>query len=145
MKFVTIFLVSLCFTSIRWNTDFDKAKQQAFRENKFILINFSGSDWCGPCIEMKKEIFESGAFINFASDHLILVNADFPRLKKNKIEDGQTAKNNALAAVYDPDGKFPLTVLVNARGKVLQEWDGLPRATPEEFTEQIKTVPDAGN
>ena len=65
-----------------WGYNLDEAKAKASKENKVILLNFSGSDWCGPCNKMRKEIFENEAFNKYASKNLILVNADFPRLKK---------------------------------------------------------------
>jgi thioredoxin-related protein len=138
-------IVSLSFLSVDWQTDFNKAKEEASKENKAILINFSGSDWCGPCIRFKKEIFESNAFSDYASGNLILVRADFPRDKKNQLSKEQTAKNDALAEKYNPEGKFPLTVLVSADGKVLKEWEGLPKKTSDEFVDEIKSVLDDSN
>jgi len=137
--------ISLSFLSVDWQSDFNKAKEEASKENKAILINFSGSDWCGPCIRMKKEIFESNAFTDYASGNLILVRADFPRDKKNQLSKEQTAKNDALAEKYNPEGKFPLTVLVSADGKVLKEWEGLPKKTSDQFVDEIKLVLDGGN
>lgn len=137
--------ISLSFLSVDWQSDFNKAKEEASKENKAILINFSGSDWCGPCIRMKKEIFESNAFTDYASGNLILLRADFPRDKKNQLSKEQTAKNGALAEKYNPEGKFPLTVLVSADGKVLKEWEGLPKKTSDQFVDEIKLVLDGGN
>ena len=86
MKTLSFFLLSAFFiTATNWGTDFEKAKQTATQEHKIILLNFSGSDWCGPCIRMHKEIFDNGAFKKFADAGLVLVNADFPRLKKNQL------------------------------------------------------------
>jgi thioredoxin-related protein len=144
MRFLLITLLSsLIFSSIPWETDFEKAKQSAQSEHKFILLNFSGSDWCGPCIRMHKEIFESNAFEQFAGEHLVLVNADFPRLKKNQLSKEQQNKNDQLANEYDRKGIFPLTVLLNADGKILKSWEGFPAGSPHEFTNQLKTAVDA--
>jgi thioredoxin-related protein len=134
---------SLLFSSGIWETDFNKAKESAQSEHKLILLNFSGSDWCGPCIRMHKEIFENNSFTHYAPGHLILVNADFPRLKKHQLSKDQQAKNDQLADKYNKDGIFPLTVLLNSNGKVLKEWQGLPPLSPEEFTKQVKEVFDA--
>src|ERR1700730_17089614 len=68
-----------------WHTNLDEAKNIAREEHKFILLNFSGSDWCGPCMRMRKEIFESKTFREMAASDLVLVNADFPRKKKNQL------------------------------------------------------------
>ena len=68
-----------------WQTDIVKAEQSAKEEHKFIILNFSGSDWCGPCIRLHKEIFDSEIFSKYAADHLVLLNADFPRSNKNQL------------------------------------------------------------
>lgn len=110
-----------------WLGDFEKAKTEATQANKYILLNFCGSDWCIPCIKLKKDIFESEEFKTFATSHLVLVRADFPRLKKNQLDKKQTAVNEGLADKYNPEGKFPLTILIDAKGKVVKEWDGYPK------------------
>jgi thioredoxin-related protein len=126
-----------------WETDFSKAKQLAQADHKLIVLNFSGSDWCGPCIRLHKEIFESNAFTGYANDHLVLMNADFPRLKKNQLPKEQQAKNDQLADQYNKEGKFPFTLLLTADGKVLKTWEGFPNISSEAFTEQVKAVANA--
>ena len=139
-SFISILLVFFLLDGNVWLTDINKAKEQAASNNKFILLNFSGSDWCSPCMRTKKEIFDTDEFIKYASTHLILVNADFPRLKKNKLDDALTKSNEALADIYNKDGEFPLTLLLDAKGKVLKSWKGFPNVSPSEFIEQIKTI-----
>jgi thioredoxin-related protein len=136
---ISLFLLSI-FVSPEWLTDFNKAQKEAAESNKMILLSFSGSDWCGPCILMRKEIFGSDVFNKYAAEHLVLVRADFPRLKKNQLSKDQTRQNEVLADKYNKDGKFPFTVLLNPDGKVLKEWDGLPQETPELFVEAIKMI-----
>src|SRR5438477_12871131 len=102
-----------------WGTNFEEARQVAIQNHKYILLNFSGSDWCGPCIRMHDEIFENKSFSQFSTDHLILVNADFPRLKKNQLSKEQQKKNDQLADVYNKEGTFPMTLLLTTDGKVL--------------------------
>src|SRR5690242_9963236 len=112
MRILLMTLLSgLLFTSNFWETDFSKAREMAQADHKLIVLNFSGSDWCGPCIRLHKEIFESQSFTSYANDHLVLVNADFPRLKKNQLSKEQEAKNDQLAEKYNKEGKFPLTLL----------------------------------
>ncbi len=94
---------------------------------------------------MKKEIFESSEFENFAPDNLVLVKADFPRLKKNQLDKQQTKQNEDLAARYNPQGAFPFTVLLDAKGHVLKSWDGLYKKTPEEFTGEINKIAHDNN
>lgn len=128
-----------------WLTDFGQAKQKAKEEHKYILLTFSGSDWCIPCIKLHKEIFESNAFSAFAGEHLELVNADFPRLKKNQLPKEQQKKNEQLADQYNPQGNFPYTLLLDEEGKVLKSWEGYPNVSPEEFTGQLKTLLHVNN
>jgi len=135
--------VGLWFTPADWHYNMDEAKQLAQQKHKHILLNFSGSDWCGPCIRMHKEIFDNDAFRGFADSSLILVNADFPRMKKNQLPAKQQALNNAMADQYNAQGKFPYTVLLDAEGKVLQAWDGFPNMKPEEFAQAIQSIIDA--
>jgi thioredoxin-related protein len=121
-----------------WGYNLDEAKAKASKENKVILLNFSGSDWCGPCNKMRKEIFENEAFNKYASKNLILVNADFPRLKKNQLDQKQQAHNNIVAEKYNTKGAFPFTVLLDASGNIIGQWDGYPKGTSDDFIEQVK-------
>ncbi len=134
-------VAALSFTT--WQPDFQKARKQAKQNHQLILLNFSGSDWCGPCIRMKKEIFESPVFSSFADSNLVLVNADFPRSKKHQLGKAQQEQNDKLAEIYNPSGKFPLTLLVDEEGKVLKSWDGLPDENDIVFTSTIKKIMDA--
>ena len=133
--------IYLSFTG--WHYNLGEARQIAQKEHKYILLIFSGSDWCGPCIRMHQEIFDNASFKDFADSNLILVNADFPRMKKNQLSSKQQALNNAMADQYNARGKFPYTVLLNADGKVLKDWDGLPTVKPVAFVAEIKSVIDA--
>jgi thioredoxin-related protein len=141
MRLFSILLAGMLLSSqIGWETDFVNAKIRAEKENKLILLNFSGSDWCGPCIRLHNEIFERPSFKIFADSNLVLVNADFPRLKKNQLSKDQQKKNDMLADKYNAQGSFPFTVLLSAEGKVIKSWDGFPNLTAEQFTGQIKEL-----
>ena len=140
MKLLSIIFLSLFFTGNSWILDYNDALTKSKETHQMILINFSGSDWCGPCIRTHKEIFEKEAFEDFAKDSLILVRADFPRLKKNQLPADQLKKNNDLAMKYNPEGDFPLTLLLDENGKVLKEWKGFPNVSPEEFVKEIENV-----
>jgi thioredoxin-related protein len=130
MKLLSIiFLTVFSFNStIEWTTDFSKAITEASAKNKYILLNFSGSDWCGPCMKLKKEVLDSEEFLNFAETKLVLVRADFPRSKKNKLSPELTKHNENLAEKYNKEGKFPLTVLIDGEGNVVKSWDGYTSA-----------------
>ena len=131
-------VVVLTISSSEWLTDFNQAKALAKQNDKMILLNFSGSDWCAPCIQMKKTVFEMSVFQNYASEELILVRADFPRHKKNQLDAEQQSHNEKLAELYNPKGKFPLTLLLDSNGKVIKEWDGYGGAKAEEFVNELK-------
>ncbi len=128
-----------------WETNFEKAVEKAKKEHKFILLKFSGSDWCIPCIRMQKEIFDSPSFQQYADSSLVLVNADFPRLKKNQLSKDQQKQNDKLAEKYNTQGSFPLTLILDEKGTVLKRWDSYSSMTPEQFISQIKSIPHAAN
>ena len=85
---------------------------------------------------MKKEVFQSESFKLFAADKLVLLRADFPRLKKNQLPKSQQEKNDLLAEKYNTEGKFPLTVLINSEGKVVKQWEGFQPSTAK-FIKEI--------
>jgi thioredoxin-related protein len=136
------FVVFTCMSFINWHYNLDEAKATAKKEHKHILLNFSGSDWCGPCIRLHKEILGSETFQKCADAKLVLINADFPRLKKNQLSKAQQKINDALADQYNSKGSFPLTLLLNENGKIIKQWEGLPNGTPEEFVEDVQFAID---
>jgi len=143
MRF-SVILLSIAFLThlTGWETDFENAKARAVKEQKLILLNFSGSDWCGPCIRLEKDVFENSEFKNYADANLVLVNADFPRLKKNQLSKAQQKSNDALAEIYNSQGIFPKTLLIDARGSVIKEWEGNPGLTAEQFIGKLKEIID---
>ena len=80
MKFLSASLLFLwlSFFGPEWLTDFNQATTEARNKHKLIVLNFSGSDWCIPCINLRRDIFENNTFQQYAGQHLVLVNADFP-------------------------------------------------------------------
>jgi thioredoxin-related protein len=142
MKFLAC-LLFVAFLPITWETDFSTAQKIAKEERKFILLNFSGSDWCAPCVATRKDYFDSEAFANMAKDNLVLLNADFPRKKKNQLSEEQTKKNEALAEKYNKEGSFPLTLLLDTNGKVIKYWKGKPEATVDGWVTEIKAACDS--
>ncbi len=137
MKLLLVALLGLFALPALWMGNFSEAQKEAKATHKQILINFSGSDWCGPCIRLRKEILESETFEQYAAANLLLVRADFPRQKKNQLPKEQIKLNESLAEAYNKDGKFPYTVLVDENGKVLKTWDGFPDETPQAFVSEI--------
>lgn len=92
--------------------DPEKAFQQARESGKKILVVFSGSDWCLPCIRLEKNILADSVFRQFARAHLVIVEADFPQRKK--IPSPLRAQYETLADQFDPEGAFPKIVLLRA-------------------------------
>lgn len=135
-----LFIIGLCISCmsfINWQPNFETARKLAQEKHKLILLNFSGSDWCGPCMRLRKEIFESNVFSKMADTSLVMFNADFPRNKKNRLDKQATIQNEALADKYNKDGKFPFTLLLNADGKIVKSWDGLPDKNAKQFTDEV--------
>ncbi|AZA58247.1 thioredoxin family protein [Chryseobacterium shandongense] len=121
----------------RWET----AKKAAAENKELILLNFSGSDWCIPCIKLHKNIIETDDFKKLQADNIILyINADFPRNKKNQLSSELKKENAALADQYNPKGLFPYTLLLNPEGKVLKTWEGLPSENALVFSNEIRSV-----
>jgi len=94
-----------------WSTDLEKAFAQAKKENKAVLVEFTGSDWCPPCIAMRKNVFSKKEFVDAASKKYILVELDFPKGDK-AIAD----KNEPYAEKYKIEG-FPTVILFDSEGK----------------------------
>ena len=139
MKNLIIILISvICLSFIDWHKNLEEAEQIAKKEHKHILLNFSGSDWCGPCIRLHKEILENEIFKQFATSKLVLINTDFPRLKKNQLSPEQQIVNDRIADKYNSKGIFPLTLLLNENGKLLKSWEGFPKISPEQFVADIQ-------
>jgi thioredoxin-related protein len=110
------FLLSLPVTGAEWKTSLDAAKAEARRDNKLVLLDFTGSDWCPPCIRMKKDTLDQKAFLDYAARNLVLVELDFPQRKTLPI--AQRRANSALQSRYGVD-VFPTFVVLSAEGKEL--------------------------
>lgn len=119
-----------------WLTDFEKAKQLAGEQDRPILADFSGSDWCGWCIKLDNEVFSKQEFRAFAKDNLVLFLADFP--SKSKQPDEVKAQNEELAKQYNVRG-FPTVLLLNENGKVLAR-TGYRRGGPEPYVEHLRDL-----
>jgi len=120
-----------------WMTDLKAASDRAYAENRLVLINFTGSDWCGWCIKLKGEVFNTGEFNAFAERHLTLVEVDFPRNKP--ISAQQRAINQGLAEKYGIQG-YPTVILLNSKGNQIGRL-GYMAGGPKAF---IKAIRDAG-
>lgn len=128
--------LSLSTYAQNWVYDFNEAKLLAEQENKQILLVFSGSDWCAPCIKLDRQIWQTKVFKNHAKENLVLLKADFPKRKKNQLPKIQQDKNKALAETYNTKGYFPFVVLLDANGKVINQL-GYKNLTPTKYIEAI--------
>jgi len=133
-----IILIVFFFSTIisanaqEWLTDFEDAKKVASEKNQNIVLVFQGSDWCAPCIKLDIEIWSTDEFKKYAKDHFVMLQADFPRKKSNKLEKAQQEKNNNLAEKYNKQGFFPHVVVLNKQGNVLGR-TGYKKVSPSDY------------
>ena len=120
-KLMIMLLLAIGTTAMaqNWKSNFEEAKAQAAKENKNIILVFSGSDWCAPCIKLDKNIWQSEAFKAEAAKKWIIVKADFPKKKEHALPENQKQHNDKLAEKYNPEGYFPLVVVMDKNGKVM--------------------------
>src|SRR4051812_33484659 len=142
-KIMIVLLAGLALSRVSaeeltWLTDVPKAVAKAKEENKLVMLDFTGSDWCGWCIKLHKEVFSKPEFAEYAKKHLVLVEVDFPHTKKLSPE--LKKANDELLAKYKVEG-FPTIVVLNAEGKKVGETgyvEGGPKAWLGEFEKQVK-------
>jgi thioredoxin-related protein len=120
-----------------WLTDYKKAQQEAKAGNKFLLLDFTGSDWCGWCKKFDKEVLLQPQFKDFARDNLVVVELDFPRAKQQSPE--LRKQNRELAQQYDIVG-FPTIVVLSADGQKLWRYDGYFPDGPDAFIAQLQKL-----
>ncbi|MFC4686851.1 thioredoxin family protein [Epilithonimonas pallida] len=119
----------------------ESAKKQASQNKELILLNFSGSDWCIPCIKLHKNIIETDEFKKLETENVVVyINADFPRNKKNQLSPELKKENALLADQYNQKGLFPYTLLLNSEGKILKSWEGLPSENVLAFSKEIRNI-----
>ena len=109
--------------NLNWEDNLETALQKAKAENKAVLVNFTGSDWCQWCIKLSDEVFSKSEFEDYADENLILVRLDFPRSIEQSAE--TKAYNNQLAQKYGVQG-FPTVLLFNSQGNMVQTTGYLP-------------------
>ena len=137
---VVVFLfISLCSFSQNWKNNIEEAKTEAKALNKNILLVFSGSDWCAPCIKLDRTIFQTEVFKAEAALKWVLVKADFPKKKVNLLSAELTESNKKLAEKYNKEGNFPLVVLLDATGKVIGI-TGYKNVSPTEYVQLLNAM-----
>lgn len=135
MKSFLVLFFALFVSSVfsqNWEARYEGALDRAKRENRPLVLVFAGSDWCGPCMKLDRNIWQSPAFKRYADDNYVLYKADFPRKKANRLPADLQAENDKLAEKYNPKGHFPLVVVLNGKGEVLGK-TGYANVSPEEY------------
>lgn len=125
--------------SQNWKTDFEEAKNQAAKENKNILLVFSGSDWCTPCMKLDNVVWKSDAFILESEKSWVIYKADFPKKKANQLSPEQSERNKNLAEKYNRSGSFPLVILLDKSAKVIG-MTGFKNVSATEYIQLIHSL-----
>ena len=142
MKKIMISLLLFIATigySQEWKHNLEEAKKEAAEQNKEILLVFSGSDWCAPCIKLDKNVWQSDAFKAESQKKWVLIKADFPKKKADLLSPELTANNEKLAEKYNQEGNFPLVVLLDKNGKVVGE-KGYANISAEDYIQAIHSM-----
>jgi len=121
---------------LNWLTDLDAAKSKAKNDNKLVLLDFTGSDWCGWCKKLNAEVFSKPQFQDYAASNLVLVELDFPRFKQQS--DDVKKQNMRLAGEFQIEG-FPTVIVLNAAGKKVGEL-GYMEGGPEAFIAALEKL-----
>ncbi|MEX0275553.1 MAG: thioredoxin family protein [Flavobacteriaceae bacterium] len=122
-----------------WKTTYQEALHTAEKGNKPLILVFSGSDWCAPCIKLDRQIWQSTDFKDHAQKHYVLYKADFPRKKGNRVSQEVARTNAQLAERFNPRGYFPLVLVMGQDEKVLGRFD-YKNVSPTEYIELLNSV-----
>lgn len=120
-----------------WETDLAKAQTQAKSQHKLLFINFTGSDWCGYCIRMDRDVFSQPQFKDYATKNLVLLEIDFPRMKPqaSTLRD----QNRKLAGEYSIEG-FPTFIVLDENGKKVWASEGYLPGGPEALVAELEKL-----
>ena len=143
MKKLVLFCSAICVSAafasgeVNWLTDFDAAKAKAKSDHKLVLLEFTGSDWCGYCKLMQAEVFSKPQFQEYAAKNLILVELDFPRSKPQS--DAVKKQNRKLASEYEIEG-FPTLIVLNPEGKRVANFFGYIEGGPDAIISALEKL-----
>ena len=118
-----------------WETNYKKAQDEAKTGSKLLFLEFTGSDWCPPCILMEKEVLSQPEFKDYAKKNLVLVEVDFPRRTMQPEE--VKKQNQELAERYQIE-VFPTVLLVNSEGKVVWKYYGFYEDGAKAFVDELE-------
>ena len=132
-----LFSAASAYADSPWETDYKKAQDEAKVNHKLVLVNFTGSDWCGYCIQLDRAILSQPQFKDYATKNLVLVEIDFPRRKPLPIETRK--QNQELAERYQIEG-FPTLVVLNGEGKTVWRYEGMYMGGVAAFLAELDKV-----
>jgi len=138
--FVTALLLAFVSTAFsgesKWHTDYAKALEEAKAQNKVVLLDFTGSDWCGWCMKLKDESLDKPAFKHYAQNNLVLVEVDFPHNKSQ--QEKVKEQNQQLAKQFNVHG-YPCLVLIDKDQRVLGRQGGYLAGGPSALIAKLNT------
>ncbi|MEP6685313.1 MAG: thioredoxin family protein [Verrucomicrobiota bacterium] len=120
-----------------WSTDYKLSQKEAKENHKRVLLNFTGSDWCGWCIRLQKEVFDKPEFADYAAKNLVLVELDFPARKQ--LSDPIRQQNMEMAQRYQIQG-FPTIIVLNGDGQAVGALGYTPGG-PSAFIAELEKLP----
>jgi protein disulfide-isomerase len=124
---------SAVFAAEGWGDNYEKALAQAKADKKLLVLDFTGSDWCGWCIKLNKEVFSQAEFKDYAAKNLVLMEVDFPQTKPQSGE--LKAQNEKLQTKYKIEG-YPTIVVLNGEGKKVGQL-GYQPGGPKAFVAEL--------
>lgn len=136
LVFLGVLSLNLDAAEAKWLTNFDTVKQQAQKENKAILMDFTGSDWCPPCKALKKNVFDKPEFEKFAAEKLVLMELDFPN-DKSKVTKEVAASNKKLSEQFKIEG-YPTIIVLDKSGKELGRMVGYGGDSPSAYIKKLE-------
>ncbi len=124
--------------TLGWETDFARASARAKESGKYMLLDFSGSDWCGWCVRLEKEVFSQDQFRSYAADNLVCVLLDFPRRKTQSSD--LKKQNQELSKKYGVRG-FPTVLVLSPDGRLVGTTGYRPGGA-EAYVQHLKAMID---
>ncbi len=121
--------------NVPWRTDYEQARNDAVRDDQFVLLNFTGSDWCQPCMMLDREIFSEEWFAQFVEGRAALVKLDFPRHKEQS--DAERERNEALAREYQIEG-FPSIIILDPEGDEVARQTGFQPGAADDYRDWLQ-------
>lgn len=132
-------LFALPLSAQLWQPDFETAQTVAAIKEQNIVLVFSGSDWCAPCIKLERDIWEQEEFASAVGEDFVFYKADFPRRKANKLTKEVSQRNASLAELYNTRGSFPLVVVLSPEGDLLGQ-TGYKKVSPTAYADILKGI-----